>query len=153
MIDKNLLPKYIIHGDTKKSNVMINVEEGTFTVIDLDTISYNTILYDYGDGIRSIANKGCLNLELFKSYTDGYLSEMCPFLTDIEIENMGISILVITLELSIRYLNDYINNDIYFNINYDKQNLDRGREKLKLVKDIMNKMPYINEYIITKYKK
>lgn len=151
LLNKNLLPKHIIHGDTKKNNVMVNIEESTFTVIDFDTISYNTILYDYGDGIRSIANKNCLDLALFKSYTDGYLSEMRLCLTNIEIQNMGLSIALITLELCIRYLDDYINNDKYFNTSYDNQNLDRARECVQLFKDIMTKMPVINKYIIEKY--
>ena len=33
---------------------------------------------------------------------------------------MGESILIITLELGIRFLNDYINGDTYFKIDYEK---------------------------------
>ena len=49
---------------------------------------------------------------------------------------MGESIRIITLELAIRFLNDYINGDTYFKTNYDKHNLDRARNQLKLVQDI-----------------
>ena len=64
---------------------------------------------------------------------------------------MSESIRIIALELAMRFLNDYINGDTYFKINYPTHNLDRARNQLALVKDIENKMDdikaYIEEYI------
>lgn len=79
-----------------------------------------------------------LDFELFKTYTDEYMSE---------------SVRIITLELAMRFLNDYINGDTYFNINYPTHNLDRARNQLALVKDIENKMDDIKAYISECYKK
>ena len=66
---------------------------------------------------------------------------------------MGESIRILTLELGIRYLEDYINGDLVFNISYATQNLDRAKERLSLVEDIEKNMDYINLYIQESYEK
>ena len=52
-----------------------------------------------------------------------------------------------------RFLNDYINGDTYFKINYPTHNLVRAGNQLALVKDIENKMNNIKSYISESYKK
>ena len=158
-LENGELPKRIIHSDTKINNVMISKETGKFlAVIDLDTIMIGSSLYDYGDGIRSataksLDGKQVIDLELFKAYTDGFFSEMAPYLKEEEIKLMGESIRILTLELGIRYLEDYINGDLVFNISYATQNLDRAKERLSLVEDIEKNMDYINLYIQESYEK
>ena len=78
---------------------------------------------------------------------------MVPYITQEELVLMSESIRIITLELAMRFLNDYINGDIYFKINYPTHNLDRVRNQLTLVKDIENKMEDIKAYISESYKK
>ena len=157
------VPIRVTHNDTKVSNVMMNKQNGDYlAVIDLDTVMPGSMLYDYGDGIRSIAitapesekdlSKVDINLEYFKSFTDGYLSEMAPYITDSELSLMGESIRIITLELAIRFLDDYINGDAYFKTRYKKHNLDRARNQMKLAQKIEEKMEYINSYIFESYK-
>ena len=97
-------------------------------------------------------SKVALDFELFKTYTDGYMSEMAPYITQEELTLMSESIIII-LELAMRFLNDYINGDTYFKINYPTHNLDRARNQLALVKDIENKMDDIKSYIRKKKKK
>lgn len=161
IVDKlgtEMIPYRVTHNDTKVNNVMMNKETGEYmAVIDLDTVMPGSLLFDYGDGIRSTASsaredevdldKVSLDLKLFESYTRGYLSEMAPYITEEELSLMGESIRIITLELAIRFLNDYINGDTYFKTNYDTHNLDRARNQLALVKDIESKMDYINQFI------
>ena len=78
---------------------------------------------------------------------------MAPFLTLDEVRNMGSAIEVITFELGLRFLNDYINGDTYFKINYDKHNLIRARNQFKLLMDIKEKLAYINQYTLDSYQK
>lgn len=154
----------VTHNDTKVNNVMMNKETGDYlAVIDLDTVMPGSMLFDYGDGIRSTSstatedetdlNKVSINMELFKAYTDGYLSEMAPYLEYEEVSLMAESVEIITLELAIRFLNDYINGDTYFKIDYEMHNLDRARNQLKLVEDIEGKLEDMNKYIEESYKK
>ena len=161
-LNTKAIPFRVTHNDTKVNNVMMNKETGDFlAVIDLDTVMPGSMLFDYGDGIRSTSStasedekdlsKVSINLELFKAYTDGYLSEMAPYLEYEEVSLMAESILIITLELAIRFLDDYINGDTYFKTDYEKHNLDRTRNQLKLVEDIENKLEYMNSYIMDSY--
>ena len=158
------IPLRVTHNDTKVNNVMMNKKTGDFlAVVDLDTVMPGSMLFDYGDGIRSTSStatedetdlsKVSINLDLFKAYTDGYLSEMAPLLKYEEVSLMAESIRIITLELAIRFLNDYINGDTYFKIDYEKHNLDRARNQLKLVSDIEEKLDFMNNYIMESYAK
>ena len=162
-LDNKEIPYRVTHNDTKVNNVMFDSSSNDFiAVVDLDTVMPGSRLYDYGDGIRSASanvfedekdlNKVYMINELFESYTDGYLSELAPYMNNEEINLMGQSIRIITLELAMRFLNDYINGDKYFKCNYETHNLDRARNQLKLVEDIESKMEYINSYINKSYK-
>lgn len=163
-LENKEIPYRVTHNDTKVNNVMINKENGDFlAVVDLDTVMPGSGLYDYGDGIRSAASnsvedekdlsKVYLKNDLFESYTDGYLSELASCMTEKEVKLMGESIRIITLELGLRFLDDFINGDKYFKCNYETHNLDRARNQLKLVEDIESKMDYINSYIWENYRK
>lgn len=158
------IPYRVTHNDTKVNNVMINNNTGDFlAVVDLDTVMPGSGLYDYGDGVRSAASNAAedetdlskvfLKEELFEAYTEGYLSELAPYMNEEEVKLMGASIRLLALELGIRFLGDYINGDKYFKCNYKEHNLDRARNQLKLVEDIESKMEYINTYIWKCYKK
>lgn len=156
------IPYRVTHNDTKVNNVMMNKDTGDFlAVIDLDTVMPGSMLFDYGDGIRSTActakedehdlSKVKMDLDLFKAYTDGYLSEMSESLTYEELSLMAESVRIMTLELAIRFLNDYINGDTYFKTDYDKQNLYRTRAQIALVKDIESKLDLMDSYIKESY--
>ena len=158
------IPLRVTHNDTKVNNVMMNKKTGDYlAVIDLDTVMPGSMLFDYGDGVRSTAasakedetdlSKVTLDLKLFEAYTEGFLSEVANNITYEELSLKAESIRIITLELAIRFLNDYINGDTYFKINYEKHNLDRARNQIALVKDIENKMEYIKHFIKECYDK
>lgn len=156
--NNNIIPYRVTHNDTKVNNVLMNKETLDYlAVIDLDTVMPGSMLFDYGDGIRSTActsledehdlTKVKIDLELFESYTRGYLSEISDCITQEELNLMAKSIEIITLELAIRFLNDYINGDTYFKVEYNKQNLYRTKAQLALVKDIETKLDYMDSFI------
>ena len=70
-----------------------------------------------------------------------------------EVRLMGTSIRLITFELALRFLDDYLNGDTYFACNYENHNLDRARNQIKLVEDIESKIEYMNNYILKSYEK
>ena len=57
-----------------------------------------------------------------------------------------------TIELASRFLEDYLNGDVYFKISYENQNLLRARCQIALCKDIIAKSDKIKQ-IILKYTK
>ena len=103
--------------------------------------------YDFGDTIRFAActapedekdvSRMKLNLELFRAYTQGYLSETATMLSAAEIESLATGAAVITLELASRFLGDYLEGDKYFRIDYPEHNLVRAKAQLALFKDMM----------------
>lgn len=145
------IPTRVTHNDTKLNNVLFdkNTNEA-FCVIDLDTVMPGISLYDFGDSMRSGASsakedetqldKVYLNLELFKSYTQGYLSETYQCLTKAEIEYLPFSVKLMTLECGMRFLMDYLDGDTYFRTDYPEHNLVRARNQFKLVADTENKL-------------
>jgi Ser/Thr protein kinase RdoA (MazF antagonist) len=150
MVEKNELPLRVTHNDTKLNNVLFdnNTNEGV-CIIDLDTVMPGLSLYDFGDSIRFGANtaaedekdlsKVSLSLDLYKAYTEGYLSA-CDSLTENEIAYLPFSAKLMTLECGMRFLTDYLNGDTYFKTDYKEHNLVRTRDQFKLVEDIEAKL-------------
>ena len=161
MLDRDELPLRVTHNDTKLNNVMLDDIVGKpVCVIDLDTVMPGLSLYDFGDSIRYGSNpasedekdlsKVSCDLNLFASYTKGYLEECCSMLTENEIRMLAFSARLMTLECGMRFLTDYLNGDCYFKIHRTGQNLDRCRTQLKLVADMEEKADLM-EQIVQQY--
>lgn len=159
LVELGLIPIRPNHNDTKVNNAMLDSNTLEYiTAIDLDTVMPG-VLADYADGVRSNAStadedetdetKIQLDLNLFTAFTNGFLSEMAEISTEIEIEYMAEAIRIITLELSMRFLTDYLNGDTYFKINPNRpnHNLERCRNQLCLVKDIEKKLPLMKKIV------
>ena len=91
-----------------------------------------------------------LDLHRFEVYTRGYL-EGCHSLTRREIELLPLGAKIITLELAVRFLTDYLESDHYFKTEYPDHNLVRARAQLKLVQDMEAKWSQM-ERIVENYK-
>ena len=155
----NTIPIRVTHNDTKLNNILMNKDtnEG-IAIIDLDTVMPGSILYDIGDGIRSACansfedetnkEKIYLNLDLTKSYLKGFLEETYYFLTDEEIKYIGLSIKILTYELALRFLTDYLNGDTYFKIKYPEHNKDRFLNQYILLLDLDKKIDEIDEFVL-----
>ena len=144
------LPLRVTHNDTKLNNILFDYDSRTpLCVIDLDTIMPGSSLYDYGDSIRFGAStaaedekdldKVWCDMELFRTYTQGFLEGCNGSLTDLEVEMLPMGAKMMTLECGIRFLADYLNGDTYFRTHYEGQNLDRARTQFKLVADMESK--------------
>lgn len=143
------LPLRVTHNDTKLNNVLLDKQTRKgLCVLDLDTVMPGLSLYDYGDSIRfgaataaedePDASKMKLDLRLFEVYTRGYL-EAAPSLTDQEVKMLPMGALVMTLEVGIRFLKDYLDGDLYFNTAYPDHNLIRARTQFAMVADMQDK--------------
>jgi len=153
------LPLRVTHNDTKLNNVMLDKNtRKALCVIDLDTVMPGSALYDFGDSIRFGAStaaedekdlgKVWMDIELFKMYTDGYLSACGDSLTKLEIEMLPVGAKMMTLECGMRFLTDYLDGDTYFKTTYPEQNLDRTRTHIKLVSDMEAKWDEMNRIVM-----
>jgi aminoglycoside phosphotransferase (APT) family kinase protein len=141
------IPERITHNDTKLNNVMIDVEtaEGV-CVIDLDTVMPGLALFDFGDMVRTSTSFSMederdlslvhLQMPLFEALARGYLQTAGSFLTPVEIDEMVFAGKLITLEIGIRFLTDYLAGDTYFRTHREEHNLDRCRAQFRLAESI-----------------
>ena len=141
------LPERVTHNDTKINNFMLDDEtRAGLCLVDLDTVMPGLTLYDFGDLVRTAANsaaederdlsKVSFRLPVFEALVHGYLSEARDFLISSELDNMAFSGQLITFEMGIRFLTDFLNGDVYFKVHRDGHNLDRCRTQYKLVEDM-----------------
>lgn len=152
-----IIPARVTHNDTKISNILFDRSGEALCVIDLDTVLGSICLNDYGDAIRSYANAGLeddrdvnnvyIRMDVFESYTRGYLSQAKAFLTPPEIDHLAFSVKYITYEQVLRFLMDYIDGDCYYRTNYDKHNLVRAYAQYKLLQSIEENLEQMNAII------
>ena len=155
------VPLRVTHNDTKLNNVLLDdkTRKGV-CVIDLDTVMPGSLLYDFGDAMRTGASTGAedeidldkvqFDLEKFEAFTAAFLEELGDSVTAKERELMPLSALIITVEHATRFLADYINGDVYFRTHREHHNLDRTRTQLKLAAEIEKLLPRMQE-IVSKY--
>ena len=145
------LPLRVTHNDTKINNVLFHPEtRDAMIVIDLDTVMPGLLGHDFGDAIRFAANfveedcrdydKVGLNLEVFRAFAEGFLSMTAKTMTENEIKTLALSCFVLTAELATRFLADYLDGDLYFNIKAPDHNLVRTRCQIALAKDMLKHM-------------
>jgi hypothetical protein len=144
---KGKIPERVTHNDTKFNNVMMDVLTGeAMCIVDLDTVMPGCALYDFGDMVRTTTSptledeldlsKVKMQMPMFKKLAEGYLSTAGEFLTKGEKECIAFSGKLITFEIGIRFLTDFLSGDSYFRIHRPGHNLDRSRTQFKLVESI-----------------
>ena len=144
------LPLRVTHNDTKINNVLFDRDTyDALVVIDLDTVMPGLMGHDFGDAIRFAANlceedcqdpsKAGVEMAVFRSFAEGFLSKTAPSITQTEADTLSVSCICLTLELSARFLTDYLQGDPYFHISYPEHNLVRTRCQLALARDMMRK--------------
>jgi Ser/Thr protein kinase RdoA (MazF antagonist) len=141
------LPERVTHNDTKLNNVMLDDTTGEgICVVDLDTLMPGLALYDFGDMVRTTTSpakederdlaKVTMQLPMFEALVRGYLEAAGGFLTPAETQLIAASGRVITLEIGLRFLTDFLEGDTYFKVHRDAHNLDRCRTQFELVASI-----------------
>ncbi|TSD67294.1 aminoglycoside phosphotransferase family protein [Inquilinus sp. KBS0705] len=158
-----ILPKRVIHNDTKFNNVLLNSKDEAQCVIDLETVMDGYVAYDFGDAIRSIINsttedeadleKIQLNMPLFNAYVQGYLKEAATFLTDAEVESLVKGVLLLPYTQTVRFLTDYINGDTYYKIKFEGHNLQRTKAQLQLFKKLTAASAQMHQTILSEMAK
>lgn len=147
---------HVTHNDPKINNALFDINTHKFrSIIDLDTVMPGSVLYDFGDAIRSLMtgdkedaldykNVKC-DFDIYEHYLKAYFKETKSFLTAKEIELFPYSVFIITMELAMRFLGDYLLGDVYFGVSRPNHNLDRARTQINLGKSLMDNMDKLIE--------
>ena len=157
LLDANL-PARVTHNDTKFNNVMLDDATGEgICVIDLDTVMPGLALYDFGDMVRTTTSpaqedepdlsKVTMQFPMFEALVRGYLSSAGGFLTKEEKQYLAFSGKLITFEIGLRFLTDYLAGDTYFRVHREGHNLDRCRTQFKLVESIEEQEETMNRLV------
>lgn len=157
-IENKDIPLRVTHNDTKLNNILFDkTTKEALCVIDLDTVMPGSLLYDFGDAIRYGAStaaedekdlsKVFIDLKLFEVFTRGFTSQLKDSMTKAEAELLAFSSKLLTYELVVRFLEDYLAGDVYFKTNYLEHNLIRAKNQMKICQDIDLKLGEMNKIV------
>lgn len=148
-LQKNVIPLRVTHNDTKLSNILFDKDTNkSVCLIDLDTVMPGSLVYDFGEGLRTgittakedeeDLSKVLIDIRRFESYTKGFLSETKNMITKEELNLLPLGVWMMTYENAIRFLADYLNGDIYFGVdkNIANHNLIRAKVHVELLKQM-----------------
>ncbi|MCQ2096199.1 MAG: aminoglycoside phosphotransferase family protein [Bacteroidaceae bacterium] len=157
LVENGELPMRVTHNDTKLSNILFDKDGEVLCAIDLDTCMSSTALNDVGDALRSYTNTGAeddqdlsrvsMDINRFRSYVAGYLSEMKDALNDCEKEWLAFSAIYITFEQVLRFLMDYIDGSTYWKIQYPTHTLVRTQAQYKLLQSMEEQYPEMRRIV------
>ncbi len=143
LVQSAKIPVRVTHNDTKFNNFLFDDAGRALCLIDLDTVMNGTVLHDFGDAIRTLANTSdedhpesstvAFDFERFQHFAGGYLGEASAFITPIETENLAFSARLMTYTMAVRFLTDYLLGDPYYKTTHEKHNLHRAANQLQLL--------------------
>ncbi len=139
----------VTHHDTKISNVLFDEEDNSICIIDLDTVMPGYFISDVGDMMRTYlspvseeeANLSKIEVRenYFEAIVSGYLRHMHKDLTQKEKQTFVYAGKFMIYMQALRFLTDYLNNDVYYGVAYAGQNLVRTQNQMVLLKQLCNK--------------
>jgi len=146
LIKSGKLPMRITHNDTKFNNILFDADNHAMCIVDLDTVMPGSVLFDFGDAIRTGANTAAedekdlskvdINLPIYEAYTKGFIKSTRNSLTEVEIDNLAFSARFMTFIIGLRFLTDFLDGDPYFRTHYPEHNLVRARVQFRLVEQM-----------------
>ncbi len=146
LIKTGQLPMRTTHNDTKFNNILFDSSDHALCIVDLDTVMPGSILFDFGDSIRTGANtanedeedlsKVDINLPIYEAYTQGFLKSTFATLNKTEIDNLAFSARFMTFIMGLRFLTDFLDGDPYYRTQYPKHNLVRARVQFRLIEQM-----------------
>jgi hypothetical protein len=157
LVREEKIPVRVTHNDTKFNNILFDKNKNAVCIVDLDTVMPGTVLYDFGDAIRTGANQACedekdlekvtIDLNLFQAYASGYLEKAKKFLNQQEISYLAFSAKFMTFIIGLRFLTDHIDGDHYFHVSFPGHNLQRARSQFRLLETMEEKFDLMKEII------
>ncbi|MDY7396051.1 aminoglycoside phosphotransferase family protein [Aureibaculum sp. 2210JD6-5] len=141
--DEGKIKLRVTHNDTKISNALFDKNNKGLCVIDTDTVMPGIIHYDFGDAIRTICNTAAedeknlalvnFNIEYYHAYVKGFLEEIGSSLTPLEKKYLPLGAKTMIFIMALRFLTDFLNNDVYYKTEYPEHNLNRAKNQFKLI--------------------
>ena len=149
------IQKRLVHGDPKSANMLLDSVSGSgVAVIDLDTVARGLLIHDLGDCLRSFCNPigetpGRSDSVVFdtgrcEQVLRGY-ADSGARLSRAEQELLYQGIRLMTYELSMRFLTDFLLGNCYFKVRHPFENLQRAKTQIQLLHSIEEQRKSIEE--------
>lgn len=126
------LPRRIVHGDPKISNVLFGPRGEALCLVDLDTMFPSNIAFELGDALRSWCNpheedvaESYIDPKYFEAGVRGYATGARTLVSADEVESIVPGVETIALELAARFAADAL-EESYFG--WDKKRFTRAAE-------------------------
>ena len=149
----------VIHHDTKINNVLFDKTNQGICVIDLDTVMPGFFISDVGDMMRTYLSpvseeekdysKIIVREDYFKAILKGYLSEMKEELSQEELKYFVYAGKFIIYMQAMRFLTDYLLNDVYYGEQYPEHNIIRANNQIVLLQRLIDKEDLLQEKVNT----
>ena len=157
-LDLISVPVRVTHNDTKLNNILFDREsERALCLVDLDTLMPGKLHHDVADAVRTLCNmvsenesdtsKVKFHVPLFLAFCEGYFEQVGEILSTPEREILPESMLLMPYLMGVRFLTDFLNDDVYYHTAYPEQNLHRARNQMALFSEIKKWHPVISEII------
>jgi len=163
LIKSEKLPMRITHNDTKFNNILFDASNHAMCIVDLDTVMPGSVLFDFGDAIRTGANTAAedekdlskvdINLPIYEAYTKGFIKSTRNSLTEVEIDNLAFSARFMTFIIGLRFLTDFLDGDPYFRTHYPEHNLVRARVQFRLVEQMELNADKMQDIVLKSFEK
>jgi hypothetical protein len=140
-------PVRIMHHDCKISNILFDkTSHQVICPVDLDTVMPGRFYSDIGDMVRTMAcsreenSTEWENIDIVPEYyhaiIDGYIDGSHDTLTRTEKTHIHKAGRMLIYMQCLRFVTDFLNNDIYYKTSYAEQNLNRALNQLILLEKL-----------------
>ncbi|MBA4198530.1 MAG: aminoglycoside phosphotransferase family protein [Chitinophaga sp.] len=138
----------VTHHDTKISNVLFDEANKGVCIIDLDTIMPGYFISDVGDMLRTYVcpvseevtdfDKIIIRKDFVQAIQDGYFSTMKNELSSFEQDYFYFACAFMIYMQALRFLTDYLNNDVYYGCKYELHNYNRALNQIRLLENFQS---------------
>lgn len=138
------------HNDAKLNNLLLHPENEPAVILDLDTVMLGSLLFDLGDGLRSISTSSKedeldlaqvrIQWEYHQQYREAFLAEVDSMLNQVEKRYISFAGPYMTFIMGLRFYTDFLEGNRYYSSNYPEHNLVRARNQFHLFHQMMKKV-------------
>jgi Ser/Thr protein kinase RdoA (MazF antagonist) len=145
------------HHDTKISNMLFDANDNGICVIDLDTLMPGYFISDLGDMFRTYLSavseeetdfeKISVRPSIYKAIVKGYLKGAGNIFSQDETAQIFYAGQFMIYMQALRFLTDYLNDDVYYGAKYPLHNYNRACNQIKLLEEYCSKQALLQNSI------